>query len=129
MSKTRPSVTIAAFTTAPLVAAIAMAILTPTGKDADVLVVAGLTPIFYIFAAASALIIGIPLYFTLSHYRLLNLCTILLSGVLIGGLCTFALRYPGPIQRNDFLLTVSIGLLSSFAFWAVVRYSPKKIAD
>lgn len=121
MKLSPPWLTIAAFAIAPLGAAAAMSTMTRVSGHLDLLAAMGLLPVFYVFAAAPTLLIGVPLYVILSRYERVNVVTTVIAGGVVGVVAACMLRCPAMPEAGDLRNCVGIGILSSLMFWAVWR--------
>ena len=120
----RLSSTLAAFFIAPLVPAVACALLTPISRgpiNTDVVSVLELTPAFYCFSIAASTSLGGPLFLLFNHYNLVRWWSALLCGMLVGVILSALFRQPGAVHARDFLLIVPLSALSALVFWAIWR--------
>ena len=105
---------------APFAAAIIGAIFTPINAGGD-LIALGLIPIFYFFSAAATLFFGMPVFFLLRHFNLINWWSSISSGLFVGGLTGVVLRLPNSSRFQDLLLPMAIGSTSALVFWLIYR--------
>jgi hypothetical protein len=114
-----------AFLIAPLIPAVAGAVLTPvtsgSGVNIDPASVLGLTMVFAAFSYAAAFVLAIPAFVALQRFGLVNVWSILLAGVLVGAAVSVLMRMPNAVTARDLVVTCSMGLCSAIVFWLVWR--------
>jgi VIT1/CCC1 family predicted Fe2+/Mn2+ transporter len=119
MKKT--SCAVIGFFVAPLVASVALTAGAEMRGVSKLIMMLGLLPIVYYFVTVLTFIFAVPAYFLLSRYGLVNLRSILISGMAMGVLGSIISRLPNAPNFHDFIGTVPVGALAAFCFWLIWR--------
>ncbi|MFZ6781322.1 hypothetical protein ACO0LD_31180 [Undibacterium sp. Ji83W] len=117
---TKDTATTLGFIFAPLIAAIIIALRSPNFGGQD-FIAYGLVPIFYFFTFYTAILLGVPAFLLLDHFKLVNWWSIIGSGTVIGALAGIFIRLPSTPHLSDLLPTTPIGSASAFGFWLIWR--------
>jgi len=94
------------------------------GPEADLVTLAGLTVLFYVFSITFTLLFGVPIFLVLRRFNLVRWWSCAVAGVVIGALVAEMILpdAAGADDRIRFLsLCAAVGALSGFAFWAIWR--------
>ena len=115
--------TVMGFLIAPMIPAIALAVLTPvTGGliNTDLLSVIGLSLILYIFCMAAALFLGLPSFLFLRSYNAIRWWSAGGLGFCIGAVVEIVVRLPQLVwDFRAIAIFGSLGLLTGLVFWFI----------
>jgi len=85
----------------------------------DILSLLGLFAIGYFFGLVATVLIGLPVFALLHTVYKVRLWTSCLVGFLIGLVGAVVIRMPNIPASKDFLITCSVGMISSITFYLV----------
>lgn len=106
---------------APLIAAAIAVGLTAVKQDSNYFSLLGLFPIFYFYAFAAMILLGLPIFYILLHFNLISWWTAILAGSLVGVVIAVVLRMPSTVNVGDMIALSAIGAISGFSFWLIMH--------
>ena len=113
--------TVAGFLIAPIIPAVFFAMSTPLAEQGAVGPRLGLTFAFYLFTSQVSIVLGVPTYFLLLRFKLVNLWSALTVGFVSGVIVAIILRMPSLITWHDIFIMGSMGATAGLTFWLVWR--------
>jgi CDP-diglyceride synthetase len=107
------------FLVAPLVAAVILSATTRLFEPTDIIGRAGMLPVFYSFAVAPTLLLGLPAFLIFRRLRMLRWWSVMGTGMLIGALMGTIVGAQSHAQNFNMLLMGGIGAVAAGAFWLI----------
>ena len=107
------------FLVAPIIPAVTMAIWSSLVEQRAVGPTLQLTLFFYFYSALATIVFGIPTYFLLLRFKLVNLWSALTVGFVIGVIVSFIIKAPNFITLREILPMGAMGAAAAFTFWLV----------
>ena len=113
--------TVAGFLIAPIIPAAIIGMWSPLVEQGAVGAKLLLTLIFYLFTSQVSIVFGIPAYFLLRRFKLVNWWSSLTVGFVSGAIVSIIIRMPNPIPWHDIFIMGSMGATAGLTFWLVWR--------
>jgi len=122
----KKSATILGFIFAPLIAALMIALRSPIFSLQDFNAY-GLILFFYFFTLITTILLGVPAFLLLDHFKLVTWWSTVGMGTVIGGLVGILMRLPSVPHLNDLLPMAPIGTVSACVFWLIWRTAQEPV--
>ncbi|WP_110257948.1 hypothetical protein [Undibacterium pigrum] len=122
----KKSATILGFIFAPLIAALMIALRSPIFSLQD-FTAYGLILFFYFFTLITTILLGVPAFLLLDHFKLVTWWSTVGVGTVIGGLVGILIRLPSVPHLNDLLPMTPIGTVSACVFWLIWRTAQEPV--
>lgn len=119
--------TLIAFVFAPLVSTLIYPLMASDLPDDIVNLTVDLL-FFYFFCSLATLILGMPIYFLLRHFKLVRWWTCISSGIVIGVVVAVLVSLKNPVQDRSLAFYAGVGAITGFCFW-LFRYIGKRYAQ
>ena len=113
--------TVLAFSVAPLIPSVYLAVFFPLGGEQDAISVLGSFVVVYLFSITATVLLGVPFYFILRKFNLIRWWSATAGGLLVGTVFLLLITSNAAQDTAGMLRFAMLGASAGFLFWLVWR--------